>query len=86
MLALARRFGDADLNVVRADNRIYFDVPGLGLVSYSAAFGLRWHQIDPGFWLIRSLQAVGLAWDMKLPTAQRIASLQARVPSPESGV
>ena len=40
MLALARRFGDADLNVVRADNRIYFDVPGLGLVSYSAAFGL----------------------------------------------
>jgi stearoyl-CoA desaturase (Delta-9 desaturase) len=53
---------------------------------YSAAFGLRWHQIDPGFWLIRSLQAVGLAWDVKLPTAQRIASLQARVPSPESGV
>jgi stearoyl-CoA desaturase (Delta-9 desaturase) len=53
---------------------------------YSAAFGLRWHQIDPGFWLIRSLQAAGLAWDVKLPTAQRVASMQPRAPSPEGGM
>jgi len=34
---------------------------------YSAAFGLKWYQLDAGFWLIRALQAVGLAWDVKLP-------------------
>jgi stearoyl-CoA desaturase (delta-9 desaturase) len=36
---------------------------------YSAAFGLAWYQLDPGFWLIRSLQASGLAWNIKLPSA-----------------
>ena len=34
---------------------------------YSAAFGLKWFQLDAGFWLIRGLQAVGLAWDVRLP-------------------
>lgn len=39
---------------------------------YSAAFGLKWYQLDPGFWLIRSLQAVGLAWDVRLPKGRTI--------------
>jgi stearoyl-CoA desaturase (Delta-9 desaturase) len=34
---------------------------------YSAAFGLKWYQLDPGFWLIRALEAMGLAWEVKLP-------------------
>lgn len=39
----------------------------------SAAFGLRWYEMDPGFWFIRALQAVGLAWDVRLPSAATIA-------------
>jgi stearoyl-CoA desaturase (Delta-9 desaturase) len=40
----------------------------------SPTFGLQWYRLDPGFWLIRSLQAVGLARDLKTPSAERIAS------------
>src|ERR1700753_2155973 len=40
---------------------------------YSAAFGLRWYQIDPGLWLIRSLEAVGLGWNVKGPSPEKIA-------------
>jgi stearoyl-CoA desaturase (delta-9 desaturase) len=39
---------------------------------YSASFGLEWHQLDPGFWLIRMLQAVGLAWNVKVPSREKI--------------
>jgi len=41
---------------------------------YSAAFGLKWWQLDLGFWLIRSLHAVGLAWDVKLPKARAVVA------------
>jgi stearoyl-CoA desaturase (delta-9 desaturase) len=34
----------------------------------SAAFGLRWWQLDPGKWLIRLLEKLHLAWDVKLPS------------------
>lgn len=40
---------------------------------YSAAFGLRWFEFDPGFIFIRALQAVGLAWDVNVPSAEKIA-------------
>jgi stearoyl-CoA desaturase (delta-9 desaturase) len=40
---------------------------------YSAAFGLRWFELDPGFLFIRVLAALGLAWDVKVPTPERIA-------------
>ncbi|MBX7220404.1 MAG: M20/M25/M40 family metallo-hydrolase [Blastocatellia bacterium] len=33
-LALARHFGNADLTNLRAPDRVYFDVPGLGLIHY----------------------------------------------------
>jgi stearoyl-CoA desaturase (delta-9 desaturase) len=39
---------------------------------YSAAFGLRWFQFDPGFLLIRLLEMLGLAWDVKVPDRQKI--------------
>lgn len=39
----------------------------------SAAFGLRWHEFDPGFWLICGLQLCGLAWNVKTPSAAAIA-------------
>jgi stearoyl-CoA desaturase (delta-9 desaturase) len=58
----------------------------LGLVSWgesfhnnhhafpaSAAFGLQWHELDPGFWFIRLLQSVGLAWNVKVPSANVVA-------------
>ncbi len=40
----------------------------------SPAFGLNWYRLDPGFWLIKTLAALGLAWDLKVPSAERMAS------------
>ena len=40
---------------------------------YSAAFGLRWFEFDPGFLFIRLLKALGLAWDVKVPSPEKIA-------------
>jgi stearoyl-CoA desaturase (Delta-9 desaturase) len=39
---------------------------------YSAAFGLRWFEFDPGFLLIRSLERLGLAWDVKVPSREKV--------------
>ncbi|RSZ55097.1 M28 family peptidase [Massilia atriviolacea] len=40
MLALSRHFGGADLGALKQADRIYFDVAGLGLVSYPAGAAL----------------------------------------------
>jgi stearoyl-CoA desaturase (delta-9 desaturase) len=40
---------------------------------YSAAFGLRWFQLDPGFLFIRILEVLGLVWDVKVPSPEKIA-------------
>lgn len=45
---------------------------------YSAAFGLRWYEVDPGFVLIRALEKLGLAWDVKVPAPEKIANRLAR--------
>jgi stearoyl-CoA desaturase (delta-9 desaturase) len=39
---------------------------------YSAAFGLRWFEFDPGFLLIRLLEALGLVWNVKVPNQEKI--------------
>jgi stearoyl-CoA desaturase (delta-9 desaturase) len=39
---------------------------------YSAAFGLRWFEFDPGFILIRLLETLGLVWDVKVPSQENI--------------
>jgi stearoyl-CoA desaturase (delta-9 desaturase) len=41
---------------------------------YSAAFGLKWYQLDPGFWLISALRACGLVWNVKVPTPDKIVA------------
>ena len=43
---------------------------------YSAAFGLRWFEFDPGFLFIRLLEALGLAWNVKVPSPEKIAPPQ----------
>jgi stearoyl-CoA desaturase (delta-9 desaturase) len=40
---------------------------------YSAAFGLRWFEFDPGFMLVRLLEVLGLAWNVKVPSREKIA-------------
>jgi stearoyl-CoA desaturase (Delta-9 desaturase) len=40
---------------------------------YSAAFGLRWFEFDPGFMLVKLLEALGLAWNVKVPSREKIA-------------
>ena len=46
---------------------------------YSASFGLAWYRVDPGYWLIRTLEMLGLAHDVLVPTAARIAARSAGV-------
>jgi stearoyl-CoA desaturase (delta-9 desaturase) len=52
---------------------------------YSAAFGLRWFEFDPGFLFIRLLEALGLAWNVKVPSRERIVQRMIREtgPTPE---
>ncbi|MFN7963726.1 MAG: acyl-CoA desaturase [Thermoanaerobaculia bacterium] len=44
----------------------------------SARFGLRWWQLDPGDWLIWSLERLGLVWGVKRPSKQTIVARMAR--------
>jgi len=39
---------------------------------YSAAFGLRWFEFDPGYLFIRLLAVLGLAWNVKVPSPEKI--------------
>lgn len=42
----------------------------------SAKFGLKFWQIDLGYWVIRGLEQVGLVWNVKSPNAEAIAAKQ----------
>ena len=37
----------------------------------SALHGLRWWELDPGGWVIRSMERLGLAWNVVLITKER---------------
>jgi stearoyl-CoA desaturase (delta-9 desaturase) len=50
---------------------------------YAASFGLKWYEIDSGYWVILALEAVGLVWDVKRPHPDRI---EARRVSLEQGL
>ncbi|MGY3617476.1 acyl-CoA desaturase [Bradyrhizobium sp. USDA 10063] len=50
---------------------------------YSAAFGLRWFEFDPGYLFIRLLAALGLAWNVKVPSAEKIALRLLHEPAPD---
>jgi stearoyl-CoA desaturase (delta-9 desaturase) len=39
---------------------------------YSAAFGLRWFEFDPGYRFIQLLEMFGLAWNVKVPDRDKI--------------
>ncbi len=39
---------------------------------WSARIGLRWWEIDPGWYLIKILAGMGLAYDIKVPTPEQI--------------
>src|SRR5579872_454452 len=39
---------------------------------YSATFGLKWHELDPGYWVVRLLEICGLIWEVKRPNTERI--------------
>lgn len=43
--------------------------------EYSARHGLEWWQLDPTWWVIRSLEAVGLATKVKLPRKEHMDKL-----------
>jgi stearoyl-CoA desaturase (Delta-9 desaturase) len=74
----AKRFPSRDDN---SRNNSWLGLPSWGEAYHnnhhafpnSAAFGLKWYEMDPGFWFIRGLQALGLAWDVKRPSPAAIA-------------
>ena len=43
--------------------------------EYSARHGLEWWELDPTWWVIRSLEAVGLATKVKLPRKEHMDKL-----------
>lgn len=47
----------------------------------SASFGLKWREIDIGYWLIRLLERLGLVWNVKYPSAAVIARRRADLQS-----
>ena len=44
----------------------------------SARHGLRWWEIDLGYWVIRLLAALGLAWNVRVPAGDVMAEKMAR--------
>ena len=51
---------------------------------YSAAFGLRWFEFDPGYLFIRLLAMLGLAWNVKVPSPEKIALRRISEPALEA--
>ena len=64
----------------QSKNNIWVAIPTFGeswqnnhhTFESSAAIGLKWWQIDLGYYLIWVLEKLGLVWDVKLPTAKMI--------------
>ncbi len=44
----------------------------------SARHGLEWWQLDLSWWMIRLMEVTGLAWNVKLPSAELLASKRLR--------
>jgi stearoyl-CoA desaturase (delta-9 desaturase) len=63
-------------------NNVVFGVLGLGegwhnnhhAFPTSARHGLRWWQLDVGYWVIRGLALLGLAWKVRLPARHGAAA------------
>jgi stearoyl-CoA desaturase (delta-9 desaturase) len=47
---------------------------------WSARQGLRWHELDATYALLRGLERLGVVWDLAVPTAQQIERAAARLP------
>ena len=66
----------------RSTNNIWLSIPTGGdawhnnhhAFPHSAKFGLKWWQIDLGYWTIRSLELVGLVWNVKVTTPEMMAA------------
>lgn len=66
----------------RSRNNFLFGILALGegwhnnhhAFPNSARHGLRWWQIDPSYWCIRTLAFFGLAWNVRLPAGRVRAS------------
>lgn len=68
----------------RSMNNIWLAIPTFGEGWHnnhhrfpgSAKFGLKWWQIDLGYWVIFVLEQLKLVWDVKLPSQAMIAAKQ----------
>ena len=69
----------------KSTNNIWLAIPTVGeawhnnhhAFSSSAKFGLKWWQVDLGYYVIRVMGLLGLAWDVKAPTAGMIEAKKA---------
>ena len=79
--SLGHIFGSSPFNTQeKSKNNFWLALPSFGeswhhnhhAFQNSAKFGLRWWQIDFGYWVIFGLEAMGLAWEVKAPTSKMI--------------
>ena len=64
----------------QSTNNLWLAIPTLGEAWHnnhhafpnSAKLGLKWWQVDLGYWTIRALEFLGLVWDVKAPAASAI--------------
>lgn len=79
--SIAHLYGNRDFETNdHSRNNLWLAIPTCGeawhnnhhAFSSSAVFGVRWWQLDPGAWIIRSLEKVGLVWNVKNPTASTL--------------
>jgi stearoyl-CoA desaturase (delta-9 desaturase) len=82
----SRPFATSD----RSTNNAWLAIPSMGGAWHNnhhafpttANNGLEWWQIDPCYWVIRTLAGAGLAWDVKTPSASLIEKKRARAFTP----
>ena len=77
-----RRFATAD----NSRNNWWMTLPLLGgnwhnnhhAFHWSAREGLKWWEIDPAYYALKGLEKLGIVWNLKVPSEQQIARLEAK--------
>ncbi|KAB8335317.1 acyl-CoA desaturase [Scytonema tolypothrichoides VB-61278] len=79
--SITHLYGSRSFNThEQSRNNIWLAIPSLGESWHnnhhgfpnSARFGLKWWQIDLGYWVIYALEKLGFVWQVKTPTAEMI--------------
>ncbi len=79
--SITHLYGNRSFNTQeQSKNNFWLAIPTFGeawhnnhhAFPFSGKFGLKWWQIDLGYWIIRVLEFAALVWEVKVPTAEMI--------------